>query len=264
RTSQSAHINANYIGDTFLAEVAIRYDDIEKVASDTSINIGLGYRFNPQHQLSLNLGEGFKAPTFNDLYFPWGGDENLKFETSENTELVYKGFYDTGSLVISLFDSAVDNLIQWIPDAGGFWAPQNVGEADISGVEASYKFSYGNYNHTITASSISSEDGTTGQQLLLRAKKHFGYEFSYTGDNFDIFTQFQHVGERPETDLQTELPTMLDSYTQVNIGASYTFDNKWQLKLKISDALDEAPTLVSGYNPAGRKFYLTLVHQNLF
>jgi len=264
RTSQSAHINTNYISDTFLAEIAVRYDDVENVANTTTFNLGLGYRFNQQNQLSINIGEGFKAPTFNDLYFPWGGNPNLKFETSENNEIVYKGFFSIGTLVVSIFDSNVDNLIQWVPDANGIWTPQNIGKAEISGVDASYKLSYGSFSHAITASSISSEDGTTGKQLQLRAKQHFGYEISYSADSFDIFTQFQHVGERPDTDFQTWMPIMLDSYTQINIGASYTFDNHWQLKFKITDVLDDTPTLVSGYNSGGREFYLTLVHQNLF
>ena len=264
RTTKSAHVNASYIGDKFLAEFAVRYDDVEAVADDTTINLGLGYRFSVQHQLSINYGEGFKAPTFNDLYFPWGGNPDLKFETSENKELVYKGFYNTGNLTVSVYDSEVDDLIQWIPDVNGIWAPQNIGHADISGIEASYNIAYGDFSHKFTASSISSEDGTTGKQLQLRAKTHFGYEISYASDSFDIFTQFQYVGERPDTDFQTWMPTMLGSYTQINVGASYSFDKQWQLKLKVSDALDENPTLVSGYNTPGRTFYLTLVHQDLF
>ncbi|RLA05610.1 MAG: hypothetical protein DRQ47_00695 [Gammaproteobacteria bacterium] len=263
RTTKSAHINGNYISDSFLAEVALRYDDVENVADDTTFNIGFGYRFNQDHQLSLNYGEGFKAPTFNDLYYPWGGNPNLKFETSENIELVYKGFYDSSNLMVSLFDSTVDDLIQWIPDNNGIWAPQNIGMAEISGIDTSFKISYGSFVHKLTASYINAEDAATSEQLQLRAKEHFGYDLSYAADAFDIFAQFQYVGERPDVDFQTWMPVMLDSYTQVNIGASYRFSNSWLLKLKISDAFDESPTMVSGYNSGGRLFYLTLVHQNL-
>jgi vitamin B12 transporter len=212
--------------------------------------------------VSLNFAEGFKAPTFNDLYFPFGGNADLKFETSTNKEIVYKGFYKVGSLVLSAYESEIENLIQWIPDANGIWAPQNIGAADISGIDLSYKVSYGNFNHKLIASSVSTEDKTTGNQLLLRAKKHYGYEFSYSEDDFSVFTQVQHVGKRPDTDFQTFMPTMLSSFTQVNLGMSYDVSNNWTLKLKVSDALDKAATLVSGYNPSGREYYLTLVHSN--
>jgi len=264
RTTKSAHLSGNYISDTFLTEFAVRYDDVENVASDTTFNLGLGYRFNANNLLSLNFGEGFKAPTFNDLYFPFGGNPELKFETSKNTEIVYKGFFDMGSLVVSVYDSEVDNLIQWIPDSNGIWAPQNIGKADISGIDARYTINYGHYSHKITASSINAEDSNTGSQLMLRAKQHFGYEIAYSADHFDIFSQLQYVGERPDTDFQTFMPTMLDSFSQVNFGASYNFDNEWSLKLKVTDLFDQSATLVSGYNAGGREFYLILVHQNLF
>ncbi len=97
---------------------------------------------------------------------------------------------------------------------------------------------------------------------MYKAKKHFGYEITYNRNNFNIFAQFQYVGKRPDTDFQTWMPTLLDSYTQTNIGSRYSFNENWQLNLKINDAFDEAPTLVSGYNSGGRAFYLTLVHMN--
>ncbi len=264
RNTKSIFINTNYVSKTWLAELALRYDDVENITTDTTYNLGLGYRINAQHQISLNLGEGFKAPTFNDLYFPWGGNPDLVFETSENREVIYKGFYDSGNLVLSVYDSDVDNLIQWRPDNNGIWAPQNVGKAEISGIDASFTLQTGDYSHKLIASYVSTEDAFSHQQLSLRAKNQFGYDLSYTGDSIDWFIQIKQVGEKPDTDFQTYMPIELDSYTQVNIGASYTFDNQWQLKLKISDAFDESPTLASGYNSGGREFYLTLVHQNLF
>ena len=71
------------------------------------------------------------------------------------------------------------------------------------------------------------------------------------------------MGERPDTDFQSFIPTMLDRYTQVNLGFSYRFSDNLQFKLKVSDALDKEPNLASGYNSAGREFFITFVHQNL-
>jgi vitamin B12 transporter len=264
RTTKSIHLNSTYKADSWLAELAIRRDDVEDVASETTYNLGLGYRINEQHQLSVNFGEGFKAPSFNDLYFPYGGNPDLKFETSSNSEFVIKGFYDVGNLVVSIYDSEIENLIQWIPDDNGIWAPQNVGTADIFGLDASFKITQGDFSHKIIASYVEAEDGITGNQLALRAKNHFGYEISYQGEAFNFFAQVQQVGKRPDTDFETFMPTNLDSYVQVNMGFGYRFNDNLQLKLRISDALAEEPTPASGYNSEGRSYYLTLVHQNLF
>ncbi len=262
RNTKSVHINSNYKKDNFLAEFAIRYDDVEIVASDVSFNLGLGYRFNDNHQLSLNFAEGFKAPTFNDLYFPWGGNPDLEFETSENTEAVYKGYFENSQFVMTIYDSEVDNLIQWIQDSYGVWTAQNIGQAEISGIDTSLSIYQGGLTHKLMVSHTNAQDAITGAQLMQRAKKHFGYEISYNGDNYSVFGQIQYVGKRPDTDFQTFMPTMLDSFAQTNIGMNYSFNENWQLNLKINDAFDKAATLVSGYNAAGREFYLTLVHLN--
>ncbi|MCP4270833.1 MAG: TonB-dependent receptor [Gammaproteobacteria bacterium] len=262
RSTKSVHINTNYNKDNLLAEFAIRYDDVENVASDTTFNLGVGYRFSEQHQLSLNIAEGFKAPSFNDLYYPWGGNEDLKFETSENIEIVYKTFFDQNQLVMTIYDSKVDNLIQWIPDNDDVWSPQNIGQAEISGVDASFTVYQGDLTHKLMLSHTNTKDAVTGVQLMLRAKKHFGYEITYSGDSVSVFSQIQYVGKRPDTDFLTYMPTMLDGYVQTNIGINYSFKENWQLNLKINDAFDKAATLVSGYNAAGRELYLTLVHMN--
>ncbi len=262
RSTKSVHINTNYNKDNLLAEFAIRYDDVENVASDTTFNLGVGYRFSEQHQLSLNIAEGFKAPSFNDLYYPWGGNEDLKFETSENIEIVYKTFFDQNQLVMTIYDSEVDNLIQWIPDNDDVWSPQNIGQAEISGVDASFTVYQGDLTHKLMLSHTNTKDAVTGVQLMLRAKKHFGYEITYSGDSVSVFSQIQYVGKRPDTDFLTYMPTMLDGYVQTNIGINYSFKENWQLNLKINDAFDKAATLVSGYNAAGRELYLTLVHMN--
>lgn len=261
RTTKSGFLNFNYVGDTLLADFAVRYDDVENVADETTTNLGLGYRINNRHLLSLNYSEGFKAPTFNDLYFPFGGNPNLKFETSDNVELVYKGFFENSNVVISVYDSDVENLIQWIPDANGIWAPQNVGKAAISGVDFTYQINYEEFKHKFTADSVDAKDGNTNTRLIRRAKNHFGYEITQSLENFDWFAQLQYVGKRPDTDFQTFLPIELDSYTRVNIGLGYYLNQDWKLQLKVNDAFDEAPTVVSGYYPVEREFYLTISYQ---
>lgn len=264
RKTKSIHAGMNYIQDALLADFSIRYDDVESVSSETSFNIGIGYRISSSNLLSLNYAEGFKAPTFNDLYFPYGGNPNLQFETSDNLELVFKGFYDIGQLVVSVYDSDVDDLIQWTPDSEGVWSPSNVGNAEVSGIDASFNFAYGDFSHQLSASYVKAEDAATGKQLLRRAKQNFGYEVSHTLDSLNWFAQVEYVGKRPDNHFQTFMPINLASYTRVNLGMGYVFDNQWQVKLKVNDAFDKAPTSVSGYNPVEREFYLTISHQNLF
>ncbi len=261
RESKSAQIGVNYIGNVILADLAIRYDDVQRVNNETSVNLGVGYRLAEEQLISLNYSEGFKAPTFNDLYYPYGGNPELVFELSENIELLYKGKIGVGRLSLSVYDSEVENLIQWVPDSNGVWAPQNVGEAKIQGADLTYSIRHDSYTHKLTASYTSAEDAATGQQLIRRAKNQYGYELGFVGDSFDGFVQLQHVGKRPDNDFQTYSRIMLDSYMRVNLGVGYQFDSNWKFQLKVNDAFDEAPIQVSGYHPIEREYYFTVSYQ---
>jgi vitamin B12 transporter len=263
RTTKSVFVSFNNSGEQFLADLAIRYDDVENVATETTSNVALGWRIAAGHLLSLNYAEGFKAPTFNDLYFPFGGNPDLRFEISTNHELIYKGQVGDGRLSVSVYDSSIENLIQWIPDSNGIWAPQNVGQADISGVDLNYHVSYADFTHKFSADQVDAKDGVSGQRLIRRAKNHLGYELGYSGDAFEWFMQLQWVGERPDLDYQTFAPINLDSYTRVNLGVAYLPNQKLKIQLKVNDAFDEAPTIVSGYFPVEREVYLTVSYQDL-
>ena len=261
RDTKGAHISVNYVADKFLSDIAVRYDDVELVASESTINASFGYRLSEQHLLSLNYGEGFKAPTFNQLYFPGFGNDALKFETSDNLELLYKGNFKSSRLSVSIYESQIDNLIQF---AGA--TSENIGEADISGIDFSYELWHGSYTHKITADNIRSEDGATGEQLIRRAKNHFGYQLSYGDDAFEWFAQVQYVGERDDLDFSAfpALPVTLDSFVRVNLGIGYSINDKWKAQLKINDLFDEAPVQVFSYNPVEREVYLTISHIGLF
>ena len=59
--------------DQFTLEAALRYDDVENIDSEVTYNLGVGYDLTDNTKLAVNHSTGFKAPTFNDLYYPFGG-----------------------------------------------------------------------------------------------------------------------------------------------------------------------------------------------
>ncbi|MDH5433958.1 MAG: TonB-dependent receptor [Gammaproteobacteria bacterium] len=262
RTTDSAFLSITHVGDEFLSEITKRSDDVEHVAKKETYNYSAGYKLTGNDLISFSKGEAFKAPSFNDLYFPWGGNPNLEFELSKSKEISYKRTVDNYSFDLSAYDSKVKNLIQWIPDAFGVWSPQNIGMVDISGVEANFKYRSGDTTHRFMMSNVSSEDANTGQQLLLRAKKHAGYELTTTYENINWFVQLQYVGSRSDYDYQTFQLIDLDDYTRVNLGLDYQLRGNWKLNFKVNDLFDEAPTVVSGYTPVEREYFITLTHQN--
>ncbi|MBV1910567.1 MAG: TonB-dependent receptor [Kangiellaceae bacterium] len=261
RTTESAFLSGNFRLDGFIAELTGRYDDVEKVKGYGTFNASLGYKVNNYVTVSANRSKGFKAPTFNDLYYPGFSDPELKSETSFNTEFLVKANWQEHSLLLAHYNNQVDQLIAYNPAC---FCSQNIDSADISGLELVYSFRHGSFNHKLSASNLDpmdeSIDSATGApkniQLLRRSKEQYGYELVVDLGNFSFFTQLNHTGSRFD-EVFGGPRQRLESYLQVNLGATYQVNDNWSVKLKVNDATDEESRTILGYNNVGRQVFLT-------
>ncbi len=248
-----------YQKDKLTYEFAIRYDDIENVDSETTYNAGIAYQATSESKITLNLGTGFKAPTFNDLYWPAdpysSGNPDLVPETSQTAELIFDTRIENVDFSASAFTSTVENLIDWQPDANFFYQPVNVHEVDIQGVEIAASYQGLGGAHQFNASYIDTEDKTTGEQLTRRAKELIGYQFTTSVAGIDLFLDYQFNGKREEG-AQT-----LDSYHLFNATASYALSEKLSAQVKLLNMFDEEYQTAVNYNTQDRALYLGLTYQ---
>lgn len=116
-----------------------RFDDYSNFGTETSPSAGVSYQPIEKVKIHGLIARSFKAPTFNDLYWPdegWvKGNPNLTPEkgiTSEfgvSAEPVKNIFFD-----LTYYRNNYDQLISWA-ETQGVWMPQNVNSALIDGVE---------------------------------------------------------------------------------------------------------------------------------
>jgi outer membrane cobalamin receptor len=124
---------------------ALRWDSFSDFGREVSPKLGVVLTTGTEWQVSLktNYGSSFRAPSFNDLYWPRDafsmGNPDLKPELGRDFDL---GFMVRLPLLLgagfdaTYFHSAIDDLILWQQGAGGLWSPTNVGKAKISGLES--------------------------------------------------------------------------------------------------------------------------------
>jgi len=283
QTTKSAFVSSALTVDKFIGELAIRQDKVDSFGSSKTFNFSLGYKINKHFTIAANRAKGFKAPTFNDLYYPastyWGGNPDLEPETSYNTEFIFKGRWGSQSIMLSDYDNQVSDLITFIT-TNGFSKPTNINNADLTGQELVYTYRGDVLSHKLSASLARSKDlslvevidAETGDpvlepkntQLQRRAKKHFGYELTVDLDAVSIFTQINYTGKRPDIDFSDYSYPMvdIDSFVQVNLGASYQLDEHWKFNLKVSDLTDEAPESVLTYKSPGRQIFVSAQYVN--
>ncbi len=266
RTTESAYLSSQFKLLGFIGELAGRHDDVEDVKGYGTFNASIGYIINDYVTISANRSKGFKAPTFNDLYYPNFGNSELKSETSYNIEFLVKANWQNHSLVVAHYDNQVDQLISYNPAC---FCSENIDNADISGFEFIYQLKYGNLNHKFSASNIdpidNSFDAATGEsknvQLLRRAKELYSYELTVDLGDFSLFGQANYNGSRFDQVFGSPRER-LESFLRVNLGASYQLNDRWSFKLKASDVTDAEPQTIIRYNNPGRQTFLTFQYRN--
>lgn len=243
--------------NNFSYEATIRYDDVEEVGSETTYNLGLGYSINSDSRVVLNHGTGFKAPTFNDLYSPFGGNPNLTSELSESTELFFETTLAEVTTSLNFYHTDIDDLIVW--NAG---QPENFEKVKINGVEfAANYFGLGG-QHDFNISYTDAEDQKTKEQLIRRAKNKANYKFTTSISNADIYTELQYTGKRTDKAGWPSKIVDLDSYVHVNLGLNYAITPELKLNARVTNLLDKEYQTVKNYNTQGQAFYLGVTYQN--
>jgi vitamin B12 transporter len=94
-------------------------------------------------KLRFAWGQGFRAPTINDLFFPGFSNPNLKPEESTSWEIGFdqRLWKDRIRFGATYFHNDFSNLIQFVFDpATNLFMPENVGRARIQGMESYANF----------------------------------------------------------------------------------------------------------------------------
>jgi vitamin B12 transporter len=139
---------------------ALRLDWTSDFPSGLSLSLGLARKLGEGLLFSANLSTAYRAPSFDDLYWPAQagaeGNPNLVPESSLGGDLGLKLEREGYSLSLSGFTRYVGNVILWQPGADGVWRPSNWGRALYPGLEASLEAKLGGLDLGLGASFIHS------------------------------------------------------------------------------------------------------------
>lgn len=241
----------------FSYEATLRYDDVENVDSETTYNLGVGYDINNNSRVVLNYGTGFKAPTFNDLYYPYGGNPDLTSELSESAELFFETTFAEVTTSLNFYHSDVDDLIVWTDGQS-----ENFEHVIINGAEftASY-FGLGG-QHDFNISYTDAEDQASNEQLIRRAKEKANYTFTTSVADADIYTELQYTGKRTDKAGWPSAIVDLDAFVQMNLGVNYAITPEFKLNARVTNLFDKEYETIKDYNTQGQAFYLGVTYQN--
>ena len=241
----------------FSYSLGLREDNIERVARPTTPSAGVAFSFLGAHQVYARYAEGFKAPTFNDLYFPGGGNSSLKPEESKNAELGYKLRFDAIALQAALYNKDVENLIQWAPDTTGSWSPANVGETNMQGIELAMEIPLSSAGDLTVAAdyldAVDTTDSDDEKPLNYNAKKTLSLAWVKTLSDFEfgIQAKLQSGRKVPERDVASGYSA---GYGIANATFAYQISDQIRFQAKLNNIFDKEYTLNPSYNEDGRNW----------
>jgi vitamin B12 transporter len=242
---------AGYTGrlDRHTLQANLRLDDNSQFGEKTTGAIGYGYAFAPGWRVSAAYGTAFRAPSFNQLYFPGFGNPDLRPESSRNVEAAVR--FDRGGQAAGLvaYQNQVRDLIVnvFVP-ATGLLRPENVNEARITGVTLTYGLALGGWMVRASADFQSPEDEATGRELPRRAREHGAISVARSAGSWTGGVEVVASGPRYDDTANTR---RLDGYALVNLFGEYRLADAWTLFARINNLFDKDYELVRTFATPG-------------
>jgi vitamin B12 transporter len=228
----------------------LRHDDNSQFGEKNTGFAAYGYQLSPAWRASAAYGTSFKAPTFNDLYWPGAGNPDLKPETARNREVALH--YESGwqQFSATYYHNRVDDLINWAPIAPGswFWLPANVAAARLRGLTLTHAAQLGDFSLQSSADFQDPRDLERDKLLPYRARRHASFALGRRTGAFDWNLEVAASGARYEDAANRE---RLGGYALVNLNAGYRLARDWTLFARVDNLLDRDYRLQRDYNTAG-------------
>lgn len=241
-------------------ELATRWDDNSQFGLHHTASAGWAWQWDGGRRLRASWGQGFRAPNFNELYYPgffglYAGNPDLRPERSRSAELGYESPLGGNSqLRLSAYRSRVSDLISF---AGVNSQAINIAQARITGAEAELAGGSGAWQWRAQGTWTQAVDGNTGDPLLRRPKLKGllagGYRFAGGGD---LGLELSGYGKR--ADIGTRLP----GFARLDLTGAWPLSPAWRLEARLENLFDRDYELLDGYNTPGRSLLLRLRHQN--
>ncbi len=226
--------------------------------------------------INFNASRNFRVPTMNDKYWIPGGNPNLKPESSWNAEAGIKFNLHTGKLVrsvivLSVYNSQIDNMIQWIPVTSSLWSPRNVQKVWSRGIEISsrsdwkyagfngyFRFGY-NYSPSTYKETLPDESTMLNKQLIYIPLHKVQETFFIGRNNYYSMFSFTLTGKRyVRSDNEKSLP----SYALFDFYAGTTLKTKkvsFKLQASCRNVLNVTYQSVLHYPEPGRSFAISVI-----
>ena len=234
----------------------VRQDDNSQFGTHSTGLLGYAYALTSALRVRVGAASAFKAPTFNDLYFPGFSNPNLRPERSRSKEAGVSYERSGQRVSATYFDNRITDLIVLDPT----FTPQNLASARIKGTELAYQAFVRDLQVRAQATFQDPIDEASGKLLPRRARQYgtlainqriaawrVGGEIVASGARFDA------AGEAPAT--------RMHGYALLNLTASYALSRALSLRARWNNVFNRDYALAQNFNTPGSNVFVALHYQ---
>ncbi len=236
--------------------ISVRNDHNTQFGEKTTGNAAWSLRLPADFKLSASAGTAFRAPSFDELYFPGFGTPTLKPESSTSYELGVEQRLPAVRWSTHLFQRNVRDLIGFDSN----FLAANTDIVRIRGAELLSSASLGDWSGTLNIDWLDPRNRTPHSpnydNLLNRRARHVEtLELSRKLRALRGTVRFNVEGPRFEDLANSEA---LGGFSTFDVLFEWTLRHEWTLQAKIANTLDHRYQTALYYPEDGRNFLITL------
>lgn len=246
--------------DAHLASLSARMDDSSQYGRHNTGSIAYGYKLSDALRVNASYGTSFRAPTFNELYYPYYGVPSNKPELGKNTEIGV--FYDDSTVQLSAvyYQNKITDLLvyaekRYCPTGFNFGCAANINKGTLSGLTMGASTRFDAWNLRATMDIQDPTDDTTGKRLARRAQRHASFGVDYRSNDLTVGIESVVSGDRFD---DAANKNRLGGYGIVNLVTTYKIASDWSLLARWNNVANKDYELARNYRTPGSNFYLGL------
>lgn len=236
----------------------LRWDHNSAYDNQTTGKLGWGMDIADGWSVRAVAGTAFRAPTFNDLYYPGYGVATLQAERSRSIEAGVNYKAAMTSLAATAYYNKVSDLIGYqadpnlCPPGFPFGCAGNTARALLQGITMQGLQQWGNFQFTLALDWLNAKDRDTDEQLPRRAANQQTFAVDWTEGPWQLGGTVLRVSQRPDAGL------LLPAYALLNLNARWRFERFWQIEARLQNATGRDYQPARDYQDVGRQFWIGL------
>lgn len=233
-------------------QASLRHDHDSQYGDQTTGGLAVGMDVWTGLRIGLAGSTAFRAPDFNELYYPGGGNPELAPEHSRNLEASVRYQRGDSEYGLTLYRNRVRDMIAGFPSV-------NIRSAILEGMTFTLTQ---RWNQTTLQASLDIQnphDADTGELLPLRAKRIARIQLSHRFGAWEPSLDWYAASAR--YDQSSGSRERLHGYALLNLGLNYRLNPRTDIQLRWNNVFDRSYTLVSGYATPGSNVFLMLRYQ---